>query len=96
MPQGRQQERGGPGTVKSIFSDGKVWEVPGPIPALVTRSPPTSTPDETTDSSLWSQLQQLSKIHVNPWLIHVNVRQEPLQYCGVIGLQLVGINEKKT
>ena len=32
-------------------------------------------------------------IHVNPWLIHVNVRQKPLQYCKVISLQL--INEKK-
>ena len=27
-------------------------------------------------------------IHVNPWLIHVNVRQKPLQYCKVISLQL--------
>ena len=32
-------------------------------------------------------------IFVNPWLIHVNVRQKPLQYCKVISLQL--INEKK-
>ena len=24
--------------------------------------------------------------HVNPWLIHVNVWQKPLQYCKVIGL----------
>ena len=32
--------------------------------------------------------------HVNPWLIHVNVWQKPLQYCKVISLQL--INEKKT
>ena len=31
--------------------------------------------------------------HVNPWLIHVNVWQKPLQYCKVISLQL--INEKK-
>ena len=30
--------------------------------------------------------------HVNPWLIHVNVWQKPLQYCKVISLQL--INEK--
>ena len=35
-------------------------------------------------------------IHVNPWLIHVNVRQKPLQYCKVISLQLITINEKKT
>ena len=34
-------------------------------------------------------------IHVNPWLIHVNVRQKPLQYCKVISLQLIKINEKK-
>ena len=24
--------------------------------------------------------------HVNPWLIHVNVWQKPLQYCKVISL----------
>ena len=34
-------------------------------------------------------------IHVTPWLIHVNVRQNPLQYCKVICLQLIKINEKK-
>ena len=34
-------------------------------------------------------------IHVNPWLIHVNVCQKPLQYCKVISLQLIKINEKK-
>ena len=33
--------------------------------------------------------------HVNPWLIHVNVRQNPLQYCKVISLQLIKINGKK-
>ena len=26
--------------------------------------------------------------HVNPWLIHINVWQKPLQYCKVISLQL--------
>ena len=31
--------------------------------------------------------------HVNPWLIHV--WQKPLQYCKVISLQLIKINEKK-
>ena len=31
--------------------------------------------------------------HVNPWLIHVNVWQKPLQYCRVISLQLIK-NEK--
>ena len=30
--------------------------------------------------------------HVNPWLIHVNVWQNPLQYCQVISLQLIKIN----
>ena len=30
----------------------------------------------------------------NPWLIHVNVWQNPLQYCKVISLQLIKINEK--
>ena len=34
-------------------------------------------------------------IHVNPWLSHVNVWQKPLQYCKVISLQLLKINEKK-
>ena len=34
-------------------------------------------------------------ILVNPWLIHVNVWQKPLQYCKVISLQLIKINEKK-
>ena len=33
--------------------------------------------------------------HVNPWLIHVNVWQQPLQYCKVISLQLIKINGKK-
>ena len=33
--------------------------------------------------------------HVNPWLFHVNVWQKPLQYCKVISLQLIKINEKK-
>ena len=33
--------------------------------------------------------------HVNPWLIHVNVWQKPLQYCTVISLQLIKINGKK-
>ena len=32
--------------------------------------------------------------HVNPWLIHVNVWQKPLQYCKIISLQLIKINEK--
>ena len=31
--------------------------------------------------------------HVNPWLIHVNVWQKPLQYCKAISLQLIKINE---
>ena len=31
----------------------------------------------------------------NPWLIHVNVWQKPLQYCKVISLQLIKINEKR-
>ena len=34
-------------------------------------------------------------IHVNPWLIQVNVWQNPLQYCKVISLQLIKINEKE-
>ena len=34
-------------------------------------------------------------IRVNPWLIHVNVWQNPLQYCKVINLQLIKTNGKK-
>ena len=34
-------------------------------------------------------------LNVNPWLIHVNVWQKPLQYCRVISLQLIKINQKK-
>ena len=33
--------------------------------------------------------------HANPWLIHVNVWQKPLQYCKVISLQLIKIKKKK-
>ena len=33
--------------------------------------------------------------HVNPWLIHVNAWQKPLQFCKVISLQLIKINGKK-
>ena len=33
--------------------------------------------------------------HANPWLIHVNVWQKPLQYCKVISLQLIKINGDK-
>ena len=32
---------------------------------------------------------------VNPWLIHVNVWQKPLQYCKVISLQPIKIDGKK-
>ena len=35
------------------------------------------------------------RTHVNPWLIHVNIWQKPLQYCKVISLQLIKINGKK-
>ena len=27
--------------------------------------------------------------HVHPWLIHVNIRKKPLQYCKVVSLQLI-------
>ena len=37
----------------------------------------------------------LSKWHVNPWLVHVNVWQKPLQYYNIISLQLITINEKQ-
>ena len=32
--------------------------------------------------------------HANPWLIHVNIWQKPLQYFKVISLQPIKINEK--
>ena len=32
--------------------------------------------------------------HVNPWLLHINVWQKPLQYCKIISLQVIKINEK--
>ena len=35
------------------------------------------------------------EMHVNPWLIHVNVWQKTLQYCKVISLQLIKINKQK-
>ena len=34
-------------------------------------------------------------IHVTPWLVHVNVWQNPLKRCEVISLQLIKINGKK-
>ena len=33
--------------------------------------------------------------HVNPWMIHFNVWQNPLQYCKVISLQLIKKNKIK-
>ena len=33
--------------------------------------------------------------HVNPWLTHINVWRKSLQYCKVISLQPIEINEKK-
>ena len=34
-------------------------------------------------------------MHVNPWLIHVNVWQNPLLYCKEMSFQLIKINEKR-
>ena len=42
----------------------------------------------------WEGGIRMGRAHVNPWLIHVNVWQKPLQYCKVITLQLIKINEK--
>ena len=36
-----------------------------------------------------------NKRNKHPWLIHVTVWQKPLQYCKVISLQLIKINENK-
>ena len=44
------------------------------------------------DTTLMAESEEELKsllIHVNPWLIHVNVWQNPLQYCKVISLQLI-------
>ena len=38
--------------------------------------------------------KELGGTHLNPWLIHANVWQKPLQYCKVISLQLIKINLK--
>ena len=45
----------------------------------------------------WGRWEQGSGwgTHVNPWLIHVNVWQKPLQYCKVTSFQLININENK-
>ena len=44
------------------------------------------------DTTLMAESEEELKsllTHVNPWLIHVNVWQNPLQYCKVISLQLI-------
>ena len=41
-----------------------------------------------------SQKDKKHQTHVNPWLIHINVWQKPLQYWKGISLQLIKINEK--
>ena len=46
-------------------------------------------------TGLNNHLAKHAKKHINPWLIHVNVWQKPLQYCKVISLQLIKINFKK-
>ena len=46
-------------------------------------------------ASIWREGGLGWGTHVNPWLIHVNVWQKPLQYYKVISLQLIKINEKK-
>ena len=35
------------------------------------------------------------RIHVYPWLLHVNIWQKPLQYCKVISHQLIKKNKNK-
>ena len=47
-----------------------------------------------TSLTLFGELSSFL-IHVNPWLIHDNVWQKPLQYCKVISLQLIKINGRK-
>ena len=63
------------------------WEGSSPGGALV-KNPLVKAGDARDVGSGWGT-------HVNPWLIHVNVWQKPLQYCKVISLQLIKINEKK-
>ena len=52
--------------------------------------------DTTPKAENKEELKSLLRgIHVSPWLIDVNVWQKPLQYCKVISLQLIKINENK-
>ena len=46
-------------------------------------------------ASIWQEGGSGWGTHVNPWLIHVNIWQKPLQYHKVISFQLIKINEKK-
>ena len=39
-------------------------------------------------------LVALPREQADPWLIHANVWQKPLQCCKVVSLQLIKINEK--
>ena len=48
-------------------------------------------------SNTWTMNFQMFKLvleKAEEWLIHVNVWQKPLQYCKVISLQLIKINDK--
>ena len=44
---------------------------------------------------LHSKIAKKEWTPINPWLIHVNVWQNPLQYYKVISLQVIKINGKK-
>ena len=57
----------------------------------------TTKPVHKNPTAVWQKVVvELKAIqNVTPWLIHVNVWQNPLKCCEVISLQLIKINEKK-
>ena len=55
---------------------------------------PTWTGEEGWDGEGGGRGSSRGETHANPWLIHVNIWQKPLQYCKIISLQLIKINEK--
>ena len=69
--------------------------VQGTLKSLLHPDPPSHLPPHPIPLGLPSAPAPSTCTHVNPWLIHVNVWQKPLQYCKVISLQLIKINEKK-
>ena len=72
-----------------------LFAVQGTLKGLLHPDPPSHLPPHPIPLGLPSAPAPSTCTRVNPWLIHVNVWQKPLQYCKVISLQLIKINEKK-